>query len=72
MAFTQKVNCDICGKEKGSVNHWWIFDPPRTEGQELFLMAKWSDERAVRYKHACGQECLIKAVSEWMQKERTQ
>lgn len=67
MAVIEKIVCDVCGKQKQDVNHWWIFDPPN-EGQELFLLAKWSDERAVTYRHACGQECVIKAVSEWMQK----
>ena len=58
--------CDICGKQKGDVNHWWMYDPPKGP-QQCFGIWEWDNDCAAGLKHACGQECVIKAVNEWMQ-----
>lgn len=68
MAITETVTCDVCGKQKGSVNHWWMFTVCRTNPDLPELdIAPWNEDYSEQFDHACGQECLIKAVNEWMQ-----
>ena len=70
MAIAQAVTCNICGKQKGSVNHWWLFGITHVLGDEEYLgfeAKPWIQADAEYMRHACGQECLIKALSQWMQ-----
>jgi len=66
MAIATKVTCDVCGKEKQAVNHWWL----RTKSTSFFELVPWYDDDAATKGHLCGQECAIKALSEWMQKTK--
>lgn len=63
MAITQQITCDVCGKVKGQVNHWWIADIVMN-----FQLFTWSDDGAKQnnHIHLCGQECAVKKMSEWM------
>lgn len=66
VSWTEQINCDICGKKKGDVNHWWLMSKTLTE----FRIHRWNEKtvkRLVRFgKHLCGQECVIKAVNEYL------
>lgn len=64
MAITQTITCDVCGKQKQQVNHWWLI----AEFEDSIHVSKWRDDDAEGEKHVCGQECAIKSVSEWLQK----
>ena len=61
MAITQAITCDQCGKVKGDVNHWWLYS-----FSGAFTAEPWGDKAEI-FKHACGQECLTKALNEFMQ-----
>ena len=59
--------CDVCGKVKGKVNHWWVVclgagDPLR------MVILPWTDASAVHddFIHLCGQECVHKKLDEFM------
>lgn len=55
--------CDGCGKQKQSVNHWYLLS---VDGG--LHLDKWvEDSASAADKHLCGAECVTKAVSEWMQ-----
>jgi hypothetical protein len=71
--------CDVCGKTKGDVNHWWIARSAKYGGNSIFTMTDWNDKalrsefdvqgRDVKEKkefHLCGSECVIKKVNEFM------
>jgi len=62
MAITEQITCDVCGKSKGSVNHWWMLG----ENPKELVIRPYVP--SLGWKHLCGQQCVIKAVSEWMQK----
>lgn len=65
MAIRNAYSCDICGKDKQQVNHWWMMS---FDGESLHL-DPWHEEDAEEAaKHLCGQECVIKAVSEYLSK----
>jgi len=59
----QTITCDVCGKQKGQVNHWWMY-----LGGEMFSVWAWNDD-AGEVSHACGQECLHKALDKWIQEK---
>ncbi len=64
--------CDICGKQKGDVNHWWVGTATEIGSHRSFVVYPWPcgrGEVAVgkRVNHLCGQQCAIQAVSEWLQ-----
>jgi len=63
-----KVTCDVCGKEKQDVNHWWMGHPGAISAG--WAIHVWVEDVAHLRDHYCGQECAIKALSEWMQKTK--
>jgi len=67
--FAKTIKCDICRKQKAEVNHWWI-GFMRCDSVTSSVIQPWNDEiaEAIGAKHLCGQECVTKFVSEWMQK----
>jgi adenine-specific DNA methylase len=66
MAWTEQITCDGCGKKKGDVNHWWLMEKTANE----FRIYRWNEQTTKglirRAKHLCGQECVIKAVNEYL------
>jgi len=70
MAIVEQVKCDICGKQKADVNHWWLFGVMNVLGTEdvytSFEAKPWIESEAEWMRHACGQECLTQAVNRWM------
>lgn len=77
LTWTETFNCDICGKQKGSVDHWWLAwtEPysPHAEAQErqMFKIYPWENMMAhdATAKHLCGQACLQKLVDRWLNAE---
>lgn len=61
---TETVTCDVCGKVKQAVNHWWEVKAC-FGGYWIFPTGLAVREDGM--KDCCGQECVIKAVNEWMQ-----
>lgn len=66
--------CDVCGRQKGSTNHWYvaITDPPTAElpGSEGIAFGPIEAETfdpALKREHICGQECLHKRLSQWLE-----
>ena len=60
--------CNICGRMKGEVNHWWVMirRPNRVE------LYRWN-ERLAQFGHShpavltlCGQSCVQRAGAAWM------
>jgi hypothetical protein len=77
MTWTETFNCDICGKQKGSVDHWWLAwmesYSPHAEAPERQLLKIYPWENMAAHdadaKHLCGQACLQKLVDRWMNAE---
>lgn len=77
MTWTEMFECDICGKQKGSVDHWWLawteLHRPHAEAAErqLFKIYPWENMMAhdASVKHLCGQACLQKLVDRWLNSE---
>lgn len=66
MAKREVFTCNVCGKDKQAINHWWIAYKSNGIG---FMLSPWNESlaRNDEVQSLCGQECLIKAVSLWMQ-----
>lgn len=66
--------CDTCGEERKEANHWWLVISDRgsglSSGDGMFRVEKWNHfaiaNAGVKYKHYCGRNCVIKAMSKWM------
>ena len=49
VTWTETFNCDICGKQKGSVDHWWLawselYSPhPEAPERHLFKIYPWEN-----------------------------
>jgi hypothetical protein len=54
--------CDRCGRQKGETNHWFCFHLNSYGGIVLSVFK----ETSVVYQYACSEQCLMKAVSEWL------
>lgn len=66
----QQITCTVCGKKKGDVNHWWLFSVMHVLADEEYLgfeAKPWIEKDIEWMQHACGQECLTKAMNKWMQ-----
>ena len=79
MTWTETFNCDICGKQKGSVDHWWLawsepYSPhDQAPRHHMLKIYPWENMTAhdAATKHLCGQACLQKLVDRWMNAEMT-
>jgi hypothetical protein len=77
LTWTETFNCDVCGKQKGTVDHWWLAwsEPysPHAEAPErhMFKIYPWENMLAhdSLAKHLCGQACLQKLVDRWLNVE---
>lgn len=65
MAKREVFTCNVCGKDKQITNHWWIAYVSPGVG---FMISPWSDSLAAndQVQTLCGQECVIKAVNEYL------
>lgn len=61
--------CDGCGKQRGEANHWWIV---RTGKPSISIYPFDPIDSGTEFDCYCGQGCAMKAVSEWMQSQRSQ
>lgn len=64
------VFCDVCGKQKGEVNHWLM---AYTDVQSASLTILRWDAKAFasegnEFWHLCGAECVVKKVNEFLAK----
>ncbi len=57
---TETVTCDVCGKIKAKVNHWY-----KVRSSETVLSIHTSDV-GVRGQDACGQECVHKLLDKFL------
>ena len=69
--------CDVCGSQKGSLNHWFKFRAYPNEGNgSEFVVNDWSGKGHdyPTTKHLCSDACVIKTVQAWLsaQKEASQ
>jgi hypothetical protein len=55
----QTITCDMCGREKGEVNHWYLMGSLTT-----FVVTAWASNFE-GYQHICGQECAHKALDKF-------
>jgi hypothetical protein len=77
LTWTETFNCDVCGKQKGNVDHWWLvwIEPYRPHEQaaerQLLKIYPWENMSAhdADVKHLCGQACLQKLVERWLNSE---
>lgn len=57
--------CDVCGAEKEDINGWHSIN---VSGGR-FTVGHWEDwqESIIDLEHVCGQECLHKRLSQWLE-----
>jgi hypothetical protein len=56
--------CDVCGKVKGDVNHWWL----ALNGERLIVEPWRSDLVSDGFLHLCGAQCVQKKLNEFLSK----
>lgn len=57
--------CDECGITKKESNHWWLM---RFSGHSVNIVP-WGNDNDLRDAIiVCGQECMMKKLSYWMDK----
>jgi hypothetical protein len=74
VTWTETFNCEICGKQKGTVDHWWLawnegYRPHEMAAEkQMMKIYPWENMLAhdATVKHLCGQACLQKLVDRWM------
>jgi hypothetical protein len=75
MSWTETFHCEICGKQKGNVDHWWLawtenYRPPYDGApiKPILKIYPWENMSAhdAEVKHLCGQSCLQTLVARWM------
>jgi hypothetical protein len=74
MTWTESFQCNICGKKKGDVDHWWIswvdiVQPSDVEEPKPKLqLLPWSElmARHPDVVHLCGGGCALKEAERWM------
>ena len=73
MTWTESFTCNICGKSKGSVDHWWLgwvetISPSDDETLPKFQLLPWSElmARDPKVIHLCGAGCALKETERWM------
>jgi hypothetical protein len=66
MKHPETFSCDICGKQKASVNHWFKAWAERNSNGELanLTIAPWGQSATEGYAHLCGQEHVVVWVSQ--------
>lgn len=77
VTWTETFNCDVCGKQKSSTDHWWLawtelYSPhPEATERHMFKIYPWENMLAhdANAKHLCGQACLQKLVDRWLNAE---
>ncbi len=73
MVWNVMFTCDICGKNKGEANHWWMaalgpLDSPSGEEAARFTLMRWSRNKSqdADVYHLCGQGCAMHAMERFM------
>lgn len=61
--------CDGCGIERGSVNHWWE-TYENTACWEVTPFDEKDIKRDPKIRIFCGQQCVTKALSTYMEQHR--
>jgi hypothetical protein len=68
------ITCDVCGRVKGETNHWFLAiapidtSDPRSNGIAFGTSAaELEDPRGLIRQHICGQECMHKRLSRWIE-----
>ena len=83
MAKIETYQCDVCGATKGEANHWWSllvdekagvfamqpFVPSATGGGPTITISA-VNCAVLQALHCCGQDCVLKKLSEVMHSER--
>ena len=68
MKHTSAFSCDVCGRAKGAVNHWWIISLTSATSAEQLVISAWNDDLASdpAVRHSCGNSCTQKMVERWL------
>lgn len=74
MTWTESFSCNVCGKRKGEVDHWWLawVDQIQPSDDEEFKpklqVMPWSElmARSIEIVHLCGAGCALKEAERWM------
>jgi hypothetical protein len=66
-----QITCDVCGRVKQETNHWFkaVVDPvhPNPAGIAFGTSAAEVGDSDLKIEHICGQECLHKRLSRWIE-----
>jgi len=65
MATKTQYTCDVCGKLKGTTNHWYVL----FIGVGKIVIWPWKDAHQPGALHICGEACLLKKISERLGRE---
>ncbi|MHB8391947.1 MAG: hypothetical protein ACYDBH_20620 [Acidobacteriaceae bacterium] len=74
MVWTERISCDVCGKQMGGDEKWWIAtnecapSGDRKSGQPTLKLMPWDNALAhsAESKHLCGAGCAHTYMDRWM------
>jgi len=74
MTWTESFSCNICGKRKGEVDHWWLAWVEQVQPSDhetvkpKWQLLPWSElmARSLDVTHLCGAGCALKEAERWM------
>lgn len=73
MAIQSIVLCDVCRKQKGEVNHWYLIDLEDIDNERILTVGEHKDipvdERSSTVKDVCGAECAMKIIQRYLDHE---
>jgi len=64
-----KIVCDVCNAQKQETNHWFkVIEKPLMNRIEFYAPDAEASEN-FEHEDICGQECLHKRLSQWLESE---
>lgn len=61
MARKEAITCDVCGKDKGVTNHWFVIET-NDNGKAVVAIYRAADNSRGHFD-LCGEACVLKKVS---------
>lgn len=70
MGIIQQIQCDVCGKVRQQVNHWFLVEVHNGEWLISVLEVPVKIAEVARSKVVCGEDCALRLLSQWFDRQR--
>ena len=64
MSIRSVISCDVCKRDQGAVNHWFVAWVEKGEYHACSIKKK--RESTKNDKHACGTDCEVVLHNRWL------